>query len=33
MGLLTLAEIRAHLEPLGIWCARSDASGQWSPPP
>jgi hypothetical protein len=33
MGLLTLAEIRAHLEPLGIWCARSDENGRWSPPP
>jgi len=33
MGLLTLAELRAHLEPLGIWCARSDASGRWTGPP
>lgn len=33
MGLLGLDEIRAHLEPLGIWCARSDESGRWSAPP
>lgn len=33
MGLLSLAELRAHLEPLGIWCARSDASGRWSAAP
>jgi saccharopine dehydrogenase-like NADP-dependent oxidoreductase len=32
MGLLTLTEIRAHLEPLGIWCARSGADGRWSLP-
>jgi hypothetical protein len=30
MGLLTLAELRAHLEQLGIWCARSDAEGRWT---
>jgi saccharopine dehydrogenase-like NADP-dependent oxidoreductase len=30
MGLLTLAELRAHLEPLGIRCVRSDAAGQWT---
>jgi len=29
MGLLELDEIRAHLEPLGIWCARSDSDGVW----
>jgi saccharopine dehydrogenase-like NADP-dependent oxidoreductase len=33
MGLLTLSEIREHLAPLGIWCARSDAGGQWSSAP
>jgi hypothetical protein len=33
MGLLSLDEIRRHLEPLGIWCARSDKSGRWSAPP
>jgi hypothetical protein len=33
MGLLSLGEIRTHLEPLGIWCARSDEAGRWSPPP
>jgi saccharopine dehydrogenase-like NADP-dependent oxidoreductase len=32
-GLLTLAELLAHLEPLGIWCARTDERGCWSPPP
>jgi len=26
-GLLDLSELLAHLEPLGIWCARGDASG------
>ncbi len=30
MGLLTLHELLAHLTPLGIWCARSDASGTWT---
>lgn len=29
MGLLNLDELLAHLEPLGIWCARLD-SGEWS---
>jgi hypothetical protein len=29
MGLLHLDELRAHLEPLGIWCARSDEQGAW----
>jgi hypothetical protein len=29
MGLLHLDELRAHLEPIGIWCARSDADGAW----
>jgi hypothetical protein len=33
MGLLRLEEIRAHLEPFGIWCSRSDANGRWTPPP
>jgi hypothetical protein len=33
MGLLRLDEIRAHLEPLGIWCSRSDGEGRWTPPP
>jgi hypothetical protein len=33
MGLLGLGELLAHLEPLGIWCARTDAGGRWSPPP
>lgn len=33
MGHLRLAEILAHLEPLGIWCARGDELGRWSPPP
>ncbi len=33
MGLLTLDELRAHLEPLGIWCARSDEKGRWAPAP
>jgi hypothetical protein len=32
-GLLTLDELRAHLEPLGIWCARGDAGGRWSAAP
>jgi hypothetical protein len=32
-GLLTLAELREHLAPLGIWCARSDGNGRWSEPP
>jgi saccharopine dehydrogenase-like NADP-dependent oxidoreductase len=27
VGLLTLAELLAHLQPLGIWCARGDESG------
>jgi hypothetical protein len=33
MGLLTLDELRAHLEPLGIRCVRSDQSGAWPSPP
>lgn len=32
-GTLALDEIRAHLAPLGIWCARSDQRGAWSEPP
>lgn len=32
-GLLTLDELVAHLEPLGIWCARGDESGAWSARP
>jgi short subunit dehydrogenase-like uncharacterized protein len=32
VGLLTLDAIMAHLEPLGIWCARGDESG-WATPP
>ena len=27
VGLLTLDELLAHLHPLGVWCARGDASG------
>jgi hypothetical protein len=27
IGLINLAEILTHLEPLGIWCARGDESG------
>lgn len=33
MGLLRLDEIREHLEPLGVWCSRSDDQGRWTPPP
>jgi len=32
-GLLDLEELLAHLEPLGIWCARGDDAGVWSAPP
>jgi hypothetical protein len=32
-GLLTLGELLAHLEPLGIWCARGDDAGVWSARP
>jgi hypothetical protein len=31
VGFLTLAELLAHLQPLGIWCARGDESG-WRDP-
>jgi hypothetical protein len=31
VGFLTLAELLAHLQPLGIWCARGDESG-WKVP-
>ena len=31
MGMLNLEELLAHLEPLGIWCARLD-SGEWTAP-
>ena len=30
MGWLDLAELRAHLSPLGVWCARSDEDGNWT---
>lgn len=33
MGTLSLAELLAHLAPLGIWCARSEISGRWSDAP
>jgi hypothetical protein len=29
VGLLQLGELMAHLQPLGIWCARGDESGWW----